>query len=96
MIDLSHLDKALPGKIHTLFGLSPTALSTLLEAILPELLKRRRQVQENRPNRQRVVGGGRTRRLKPYQEVLLTLLYLRHNVAHGVVDCDFPYKELLP
>lgn len=23
--------------------------------------------------------------MKPYQEVLLTLLYLRHNVAHGVV-----------
>ena len=85
MLDLSQLDSASPGRIHTLFGLSPRALSVLFEAVLPELLKRRRKAQENRPDRQRVVGGGRTRRLKPYQEVLLTLLYLRHNVAHGVV-----------
>ena len=85
MLDLSQLDTASPGRIHTLFGLSLTALSSLLEAVLPALLKRRRKTQEDRPNRQRVVGGGRTRRLKPYQEVLLTLLYLRHNVAHGVV-----------
>lgn len=53
--------------------------------MLPELLKRRRHAQKNRPNRQRTVGGGRTRRLKPYQEVLLTLLYLRHNVSHTVI-----------
>ena len=85
MINLSQLDTASPGRIHTLFGLSPTALSVLFEAVLPELLKHRRQVQERRPNRKRVVGGGRTRRLKPYQEVLMTLLYLRHNVSHGVV-----------
>lgn len=84
-MELSQLNSASAGKIHALFGLSPTALSALLEAILPELLKRRRQGQENRPNRQRSVGGGRTRRLKPYQEVLLTLLYLRHNVSQAVV-----------
>lgn len=52
MIDLSHLDTASPGRIHALFGLSPTALSALLEAILPALLQRRRQAQKNRPNRQ--------------------------------------------
>lgn len=57
MINLSQLDTVSPGRIHTLFGLSPAALPVLLETILPELLKRRRQVQENRPNRQRVVGG---------------------------------------
>ena len=32
-----------------------------------------------------MVGGGRKRLLKPYQEVLLTLIYLRHNVAFCVV-----------
>lgn len=85
MIGLSPLDTASPSRIHALCGLSPTTLSELLEAILPELLKRRRQAQETRPQRQRAVGGGRTRRLKPYQEVLLTLVYLRHNVAHAVV-----------
>lgn len=85
MIDLPGLNTASPGKIRALFGLAPEALSALLEAVLPEMLTRRRQAQENRPNRQRAVGGGRTRRMKPYQEVLLTLLYLRHNVAHAVV-----------
>ncbi|MBM3301309.1 MAG: transposase family protein [Deltaproteobacteria bacterium] len=89
MIDLSQLETASPGRIHALFGLSPTALSELLEAVLPELLKRRRTVQESRPDRQRAVGGGRTRRLKPYQEVLLTLLYLRHNVSQAVVGALF-------
>lgn len=85
MINLSKLESASPGRIHTLFGLFPTALSALLAAVLPELLKRRRQAQENLPDRKRAVGGGRTRRLKPYQEVLLTLLYLRHNVSQTVV-----------
>jgi len=85
MINLSKLESASPGRIHALFGLTPEVLATLMEAVLPELLKRRRQAQENRPDRKRALGGGRTRRLKPYQEVLLTLLYLRHNVSQTVV-----------
>ncbi len=85
MIDLRSLDTAHPGKIRALFGLSPAALAELLEAVLPVLVDRRRQAQVFRPNRRRVVGGGRKRRLKPYQEVLMSLLYLRHNVAHAVV-----------
>jgi len=85
MIDLHSLETAHPGKIHALFGLSPKALAELLEAVLPVLLERRFQRQASRPNRKRAVGGGRKRRLKPYQEVLMTLVYLRHNVAHAVV-----------
>ena len=30
----------------------------------------------------RPLGGGRSRKLPPYQEVLLTLIYLRHNASH--------------
>lgn len=85
MIDLHRLNTAHPGRIRALFGLAPEALSELLAGVLPVLLERRRQAQASRPDRQRAVGGGRKRRLKPYQEVLLTLLYLRHNVAHAVV-----------
>ena len=59
-------------------------MGELLEAVLPVLMARRRQVQECRPDRQRAVGGGRLRRLAPYQEVLLTLVYLRHNVSQTV------------
>ena len=83
------LEKASPIRIQGLFGLFPRALGELLAAALPVLLDRRRQAQEGRPNRQRAVGGGRTRRLAPYQEVLLTLLYLRHNVSHEVVGAFF-------
>lgn len=85
MIDRTILDTASPGRIRALFGLAPEALAALLAAVLPVLLQRRLQAQQSCPNRQRAVGGGRKRRLKPYQEVLLTLLYLRHNVAHQVV-----------
>ncbi len=83
------LEKASPTRIHGLFGLFPGALGKLLGEALPVLLERRRQAQEGRPDRQRAVGGGRTRRLAPYQEVLLTLLYLRHNVSHEVVGALF-------
>lgn len=85
MIDRSSLERASPERIRTLFGLAPASLAELLEAVLPVLLARRVQAQAARPERTRAVGGGRTRRLKPYQEVLLALVYLRHNVAHAVV-----------
>jgi hypothetical protein len=74
-----------PGKIRALFGLTPVALSQLLEAVLPVMIERRQQAQASRPDRKRRVGGGRKRRLRPYQEVLMSLLYLRHNVSHALV-----------
>ena len=82
---LSHVSHYPDKKLRALFGLTRSALSALLEETLPEMLRRRQQAQEQRADRKRAVGGGRTRRLKPYQEVLLTLLYLRHNVSHAVV-----------
>ena len=81
----TQLDRYSPEKVRALFGLTPAALSELLATVLPELLGRRQAAQAGRPARRRAVGGGRRRRLKPYQEVLLTLVYLRHNVAHAVV-----------
>lgn len=86
---IRQLEKASPTRIHALFGLFPRALSELLEAVLPVLLAERRQGQERQPNRKRAVGGGRKRRLSPSAEVLMTLLYLRHNVSHEVVGAMF-------
>jgi len=83
------LENASPTRIHSLFGLFPRALGDLLAVVLPVLLERRRQAQESRPDRKRKVGGGRKRLLAPYQEVLLTLIYLRHNVSHDVVGALF-------
>ena len=84
-MNLEHLSSYPAGKVRALFGLTVAALSELLVKMLPELLRQRQAERVRRPGRQRAVGGGRRRRLNPYQEVLLTLVYLRHNGAHAVV-----------
>lgn len=82
---ISSLKSYRKSRLRALFGLTPAALGELLIAVLPELCQRRLDQQQSKPTRKRAVGGGRKRLLKPYQEVLLTLVYLRHNVAFGVV-----------
>jgi len=84
-MNLEHLNSYPAAKVRALLGLTVAALSELLAKVLPELLHRRQAARVRRLDRQRAVGGGRRRQLKPYQEVLLTLVYLRHNVAHAVV-----------
>jgi DDE superfamily endonuclease/Helix-turn-helix of DDE superfamily endonuclease len=84
-MNLEHLNSYPAAKVRALFGLTLVAWSELLAQALPELVRRRQVERTQRPERRRAVGGGRRRRLKPYQEVLLTLVYLRHNVAHAVV-----------
>jgi len=84
-MNLEHLNSYPAAKVRALFGLTVMALSELLAKALPELVRRRQAERTQRPDRRRAVGAGRRRRLKPYQEVLLTLVYLRHNVAHAVV-----------
>lgn len=72
------------SRVRALFGLSRGQLGELLSAVLPVLCQRRLAEQRARPCRQRAVGGGRKRCVTPAQEVLMTLVYLRHNVAHAV------------
>jgi hypothetical protein len=72
-------------KVRALTGMTPDALETLLARVAPELVARRLKAQADQQHRKRRVGGGRTRRLSPQQEILLTLVYLRHNVAHCIV-----------
>src|SRR5882724_10291234 len=88
-----HLNSYPAEKVRALVGLTLVALSELLAKALPELVRRRQVERTQRPDRRRAVGGGRRRRLKPYQEVLLTLVYLRHNVAHAVV---FVLRDVCP
>ena len=76
-------------KLHSLCGLTQAALGTLLLTALPVIAKRREAEQNKKLNRKRKVGGGRKRLLKPYQEVLLTLIYLRHNVSFTVIGLLF-------
>ncbi len=78
--------KTLPAdRIHALTGLLPNALAELLAVVLPVLTQRRRHTLAQRPDRQRAMGAGAKRQLSPAREVLLVLIYLRHNVAHEVV-----------
>lgn len=88
-MNLTQLSTYPESKIRALFGLTPLALGELLAQALPELLKRRLQQQHNKPKRKRAVGAGRKRLLRPYAEVLLSLIYLRHNVAFAVVGQMF-------
>ncbi len=88
-MNLQQLQAYPKDRVRALFGLEPAALGQLLATALPELMARRYAEQQAKPKRQRAVGGGRARKLLPYQEVLLTLVYLRHNVSHAVVGQMF-------
>src|SRR5882724_9904741 len=88
-MNLKEMTRFPDDKIRALVGLTPAALGELLLVALPEIDRRRQQEQANKPKRRRKIGGGRKRLLKPYQDVLLTLVYLRHNVAFCVVGQMF-------
>lgn len=88
-MNLSTLTTYPEDKVRSLFGLTHTVLAELLAIALPEIAQRRQQGQQDKPKRKRQIGGGRKRLLAPYQEVLLVLLYLRHNVAFSVVGAMF-------
>jgi hypothetical protein len=82
---LNQINKLRPGRLRALTGMTVKALGELLAVVLPELVRQREQVKRGRADRRRAVGGGAKRKLSPAQEVLLVLIYLRHNVAHEVV-----------
>lgn len=73
--------------IKALFGLKPKVLAEVLFLTLPELEKARTERLQNREGRKRRFHekDGRPREVKPYQKVLMSLLYLRHNTSHEVV-----------
>ncbi|MBA3442199.1 MAG: transposase family protein [Pyrinomonadaceae bacterium] len=82
---LRQINNLKPGRLRALTGMTVKALGELLAIILPELVRRRKQIKQQRVDRQRAVGGGTKRKLSAAQEVLLVLVYVRHNVAHEVV-----------
>jgi hypothetical protein len=81
---IKQINQLRPGRLRALTGMTVKALAQLLAIVLPELEQRREHAKRQRPDRQRALGGGNKRKLSPAQEVLLVLLYLRHNVAHEV------------
>ena len=75
------------SKVKALFGFHPKVLAEILFRVLPELEKRRQQRLVQRKDRKRAVipHDGKPRSVLPLHRVLMTLLYLRHNVSHEVV-----------
>lgn len=82
---LEQINTLRPGRLRALTGMTVKALGELLATVLPVLAQRREQAKRARADRQRALGGGAKRQLAPAQEVLLVLIYVRHNVAHEVV-----------
>jgi len=72
------------NRVRSLFGLTRAQLGELLAQVLPRLAEYRQKQLASRAGRKRAPGAGRKRVLAPYQEVLITLVYLRHNVSHAV------------
>jgi hypothetical protein len=90
-MNFKNLNSLSASRIKALFGLPPTLLAELLFVVLPELERRRTARLESRADRKRklVAHDGRPRTVTPLHKVLMTLLYLRHNVQHEVVGALF-------
>ena len=106
-MNFTPLKYASSSKVKALFGLHPPVLADVLFKVLPELERRRTERLAQRPERKRVLvaDDGCPRAVTPLHQTLMTLLYLRHNVAHAVVGALFGYSadssenafhELLP
>lgn len=93
-MNLKNLNHFSPSRVKALFGLHPKVLADLLFKVLPVLERRRAERLATRPERKRrmVPNDGRPREVKPYQKVLMALMYLRHNVSHEVVGGLFGFS----
>lgn len=94
MMNYRNLEQFAESRIKALFGLTAKVLAELLVVMLPELERRREERQANRAGRKRKVisGDGRPRQVTPLYKVLMTLIYLRHNVSHEVVGGMFGFS----
>lgn len=84
-MNLEDLTSSPTAKMRARFGLTVAAVRDLLAKGVPALLRRRQAERGRRRERHRAGGGGRCRRRNPSPEVLLTVIYLRPNVAHAGV-----------
>lgn len=94
MMNYRNLEQFAESRIKALFGLTAKVLAELLVVMLPELERRREERQASRAGRKRKVipGDGRPRQVTPLYKVLMTLIYLRHNVSHEVVGGMFGFS----
>ncbi len=93
-MNFDQLNKLPGSRVKALFGFAPASLAELLFCVLPELERRRTERLLNRQDRKRrvVAHDGYPREVTPLEKVLMTLIYLRHNVRHEVVGAMFGYR----
>lgn len=89
-----NLDRFSTQQVKALFGFHPATLAEILFRVLPELERCRAARLAQRPDRKRpyLDNDGRPREVTPLHKVLMTLIYLRHNVSHGVVGAMFDFS----
>ena len=89
-----NLDRFGPQQIKALFGFHPATLADILFLVLPELERRRAERLGQRPDRKRpyLDNDGRPREVTPLHKLLMTMIYLRHNVSHTVVGAMFGFS----
>jgi hypothetical protein len=77
-----------------LFGLEPDILAQVIVKVLPVLEQQREQRLRNLPERKRrfITRDGRPREVLPIHQLLMTLIYLRHNVSHTIVGQMFGFS----
>ena len=93
-MNFKQLEHYSSSRVKALFGFHPKVLAEILLRVLPELEKGRQQRLERREDRKRPVmaNDGKPRTVLPVYKVLMTLLYLRHNVSHEVVGSLFGFS----
>lgn len=89
-----NLDRFSTPQVKALFGFHPAILAEILFRVLPELERRRAERLGHRPDRQRpdLDTDGRPREVTPLHKLLMTMIYLRHNVSHPVVGALFDFS----
>jgi hypothetical protein len=93
-MNLDNLKMFPANRIKSLFGLAPDVLAEVIFRVLPVLEQNREQRLRNNPQRKRrfVPNDGRPGELMPIHKLLMTLLYLRHNVSATVVGQMFGFS----
>lgn len=93
-MNFDQLNQLPVARLKALVGLVPALLAELLFQVLPELEGRRRARVQQRGDRKRqwVANDGYPREVTPLEKVLMTLIYLRHNVSHEVVGAMGGYS----
>lgn len=77
-----------PRVFRSMTGLTVAEFDALLAAVLPRLGAAERARQE-RAGRRRAPGAGHPHGLPPRDRVLLTVIWLRHDLARDVLGCLF-------